>query len=116
MKTPYNIKGKGPYRIRQYHPFAFVQASFLYLLDGYDFPAIVGAAGQAGMMGLLDFLALRANREVRGFEELVGASFIPAGFRVSVFWVCHDRVMLLYYFFSKSFNAENAPKSPGAFR
>ncbi len=87
-------------------------------------------------MGLLDFLALRADRQIRGLEVFVGASLIPTGFGMSVFWIRHVRVMLLKqtifeetlrfaqgdvsparnrHFFSKSFNAENAPKSPGAF-
>jgi hypothetical protein len=42
----------------------------LYLLDRYDLAAVVGAAGQAGMVRLFYLLALRADREVRRLEEL----------------------------------------------
>lgn len=61
----------------------------LYLLDSYDLAAVIGAAGQAGMMRLFDLLALRADREVRRLEEFMSASFVPAGFGCSVFWICH---------------------------
>ncbi len=67
----------------------------LYLLDSDDLAAVVGAAGQARVVRLLDFLALRADREIRGLEEFVGPSLVPAGLGMSVFWVSHVRAMLL---------------------
>lgn len=74
----------------QYHPFAFAQSeAYLYLLDGYDLAAVVGAAGQAGVMRLLDFLALRADREVRSLKKFMSASFVPPGLGSFVFWICH---------------------------
>jgi hypothetical protein len=51
----------------------------LYLLDRNDLAAIVGATGQAGMVRLPYFLALRADGEIRRFEELVRTSLVPAG-------------------------------------
>src|SRR5208283_3221017 len=50
------------------------------------------------MVRLFDFLALRADRQARGFEVFMGASLVPAGFGVSVFWVRHGFVMLLFIF------------------
>ncbi len=61
----------------------------LYLLHRNDLSAVVGAAGQAGMVRLLDLLALRADRKVRSLEELVCPSLVPAGLGCFVFWVCH---------------------------
>ncbi len=70
----------------------------LYLLNSYDLAAVVGAAGQAGVVRLLDLLALRADREVRGLEELMSAPLIPAGFGCFVFWIRHVCVVLLLIF------------------
>ncbi len=61
----------------------------LYLLDSYDLAAVVGAAGQAGMVRLLDLLALGTDREIRRLKEFMSASFVPAGFGCFVFWICH---------------------------
>jgi hypothetical protein len=100
IKTPYNIKGKEPYRKIQYHLFAFehAQAYALYLLNGYDLTALIGAAGHAGMVRLFHFLTLRTDREIRGGEVFVGTPLVPAGFGCFVFWICHGCVMLLLFF------------------
>ena len=73
----------------------------LYLLNGHDFPAVVGAAGKTGVMGFLHFLALRAGHKIGGLEVLVRAPFVPAGFGCFVFWICHDGEMLLLSLFIK---------------
>ena len=70
----------------------------LYMLNSDDLTAIVDAAGQAGVMRFFHFLALRAYREIRGFEMLVGAPLVPAGFRCFVFWIRHGLVLLLIVF------------------
>ena len=54
-------------------------------------------------MGFFDFLALRTDCQIRGLEVFVGASFIPPGFGMSVFWICHVRVMLLKLFLKSPF-------------
>ena len=52
------------------------------------------------MMGLLDLLALRTDRQVRRREFLfLGAPLVPSGLGMSVFWVCHVRVALLTVLF-----------------
>ncbi len=54
-------------------------------------------------MGFFDFLALRTDCQIRGLEVFVGASFIPPGFGMSVFWICHVCVMLLKLFLKRPF-------------
>jgi hypothetical protein len=76
--APGKTKGKGETR-RAGSVFAFHECASLDLLDGHDFPAIVGAAGHAGMVRLLDLLALRAEREAWCLEVLVGTPLVPAG-------------------------------------
>jgi hypothetical protein len=89
------------------------------------------------MMGLFDFLALRADRQIRGLQVFMGASLVSPGLGMSVFLVCHvlensfncfcsktlrfaqgdvSHLGAKRHFFRRFFNAENAPKSPGAFR
>jgi hypothetical protein len=82
----------------------------LYLLDRYDLAAVVGAAGQAGMVRLFYLLALRADREVRRLEELVRTSLVPAGLGCFVFWIRHF-AECSFYFLNKSFNFEKGLKS-----
>ncbi len=50
------------------------------------------------MVRLLHFLALRTDREIRRFEELMSAPFVPAGFGCFVFWIRHVCVVLLLIF------------------
>jgi hypothetical protein len=77
--APGKTKGKGEARSGRGPYFAFLECAWLDLLDGHDFPAVVGAAGHAGMVRLLDLLALRAEREAGRLEVLVGAPLVPAG-------------------------------------
>jgi len=77
--APGKTKGKGETRSGRCPFFAFLNVRGLDLLDGHDFPAIVGAAGHAGMVRLLDLLALRAEREAGCLEVLVGAPLVPTG-------------------------------------
>lgn len=50
------------------------------------------------MVGLLHFLALRADREAWRLEVFVGTSLVPAGLGCFVFWICHGSIMLLLFF------------------
>jgi hypothetical protein len=88
IPAPYNIKGKGDAAKVSIIPLP-LRTRTLYLLYGYNFTAVVGAARQAGMVGHLDLLTLRTDRKVWGLEVLVGTPFIPAGFGCFVFWIGH---------------------------
>src|SRR5512139_696322 len=88
--APDKTKGKGASRTGRDPHFAF-RGARLDLLDGHDFPAVIGPAGHAGVVRFLDLLALRADREVRRLEMLVRAPLVPAGLGMSVFWICHFR-------------------------
>ena len=70
----------------------------LYLLNSYDLAAIVGAAGEAGMVRLFDLLALWADREIRRLEEFMSPSLIPARLGCFISWVRHDLLLLLLIF------------------
>jgi hypothetical protein len=77
IRTPYNIKGKELYQEYSIIPLP-LGARTLYLLDSDDFAAIVGAAGDAGVVRLFDLLALRADPDAGGFQVFMRAPFVSA--------------------------------------
>jgi hypothetical protein len=75
--SPHNIKGKEVYQEYSIIPLP-LSARTLNLLDSDDFAAIVGAAGNAGVVRFFDLLALRADREARSVEVFMRAPFVSA--------------------------------------
>ena len=56
-----------------------------------DFFALVGSAGRAGAMRLLGLFALRAERQPRRLESIVGATHVAFRFGCFLLGNCHDR-------------------------
>jgi hypothetical protein len=74
-----------------------LSARTLDLLDRDDFAAIVGAAGDAGMVRFFDLLALRADPDAGGFQVFMRTPFVSAGLGCFVFWISHVSIVLLLF-------------------
>ncbi len=61
---------------------------------GIDNPPHIETASRAYDMGWCDGAAFGADRQITGFQRVVGSSFVGAAVGVLAFWDCHDGLNL----------------------